>query len=415
MKILHVCSNYYPAKGGPQYTLKHLSENFAAYYNDEVEVATSDSFYGPEMNIYKKIRPSFEVINNVKIHRFPFRRWHYGLLDFANKASRKLKGKALTYSLLKYRRALDCSGIEKMMKLADADVIMASTAHYMFCDYPLWRSKTKDPKPFVLYGSIHLHFQHEINSPYIKRAKICDAYIANTDFEKQAMINYGIDENKIITAGTGINVSDFICDKKIVTEWRHQHDIEDDEVLIAHIGRLSKGKGTELVLRVFSKIYAENKKIKLLLAGTSTEYVPELKQIIAAQKLPVILLENFDESLKPILLNAMDIFVSASRGESFGVVFLEAWACRKPVMAAGLGALASIIDDNKNGFLFEPESADSLFEKMNLLIKDNALRNEFGNNGYKKAAEEFNWKNITAKYRLAYLKAIENFKTTFSK
>ncbi len=409
MKILHVCSNYFPAHGGPQYTMKNISEKLVEFYRDDVEVITSNSLYAPEMKIYKKVKPSFEIINNVSIYRFNFRRWHYFLLTFINKIFAKTKKKGLPYSIMKYRWGLDCKGIKDFMDNTDADVIMATTAQYNFCDYPFFRFRYKNPKPFVLYGSIHLHYMHKINSPLIKRAKACDIYIANTEFEKNKMITYGVHENKIITVGTGVDVDEFLCDKETVLLWRQQNNIAADEILIAHIGRLSKGKGTELLLNAFANIYLENKKVKLLLAGTSTEYVQELKEIIENKKLPVILVENFDNKIKPILFNAMDIFVLASKGESFGVVFLEAWACRKPVVAANLEALSTLIDKDKNGFLFESGNEKCLSQKLTLLINNKNLREQFGNGGYQKASKDFNWKIITEKYRQAYLMALQNF------
>ena len=48
MKVLHVTHNYFPSKGGPQYTMKNLSEKLVTYYGDEVEVCTTNSLYGQE-------------------------------------------------------------------------------------------------------------------------------------------------------------------------------------------------------------------------------------------------------------------------------------------------------------------------------------------------------------------------------
>ncbi|MGI8952799.1 MAG: glycosyltransferase family 4 protein [Chitinophagaceae bacterium] len=414
MKILHVCSNYYPAKGGPQYVMKHLSENLAKYYNDEVEVITTDSLYGPELKIYKKIKPTSEIINDVKIKRLPFIRWQYPLLNFFNKVSAKVRKKSLPHFLLKHRWQLNSPAINNEMKKTSAHVIMVTTASYMFADYPLWRFKTKNAKPFILYGAIHFKKKADLNSVFINRAKACDLYVANTTFEEKKLIALGVSPHKIATIGIGIEPQEFNCIKKEYFFLRHKYNVGDDEILIAHVGRLSKGKGIFLLTEAFEKLYENNKAIKLLLAGTTTEDVLKIKKIIFAKNLPVIVLEDFDESNKPLIFNALDIFVLASQGESFGVVFLEAWACRKPVIGADLGAIASLIDNNKNGFLFETDNVKSLAEKLNLLIQNKMLREEFGNNGYKKATSEYNWKTITEKYKNAYLKTIENFKNEYS-
>ena len=139
----------------------------------------------------------------------------------------------------------------------------------------------------------------------------------------------------------------------------------------------------------------------------------ELKQYIEQEQLPVTLLEDFDEQLKPVIFNALDIFVLASRGESFGVVFLEAWACRKPVIGAGTGAIASLISEGKDGYLFETENPESLAEKLQALVEHKELRIEFGQNGYEKVNQNFTWPVIVAKYREAYQRGIHNFREQY--
>jgi glycosyltransferase involved in cell wall biosynthesis len=120
-------------------------------------------------------------------------------------------------------------------------------------------------------------------------------------------------------------------------------------------------------------------------------------------------LEDFDSELKPLLFNAIDIFVLASKGESFGVVFLEAWACKKPVIGVSMGAVASLIDKGEDGLLFASYSVQELRSAIITLIEDEETRKRFGNNGYEKIRQQFTWQVITKKYRDAYLLGIENF------
>src|SRR5215831_3584813 len=146
MNILHLCHNYYPSKGGPQYTMKHLSEKFVHEYGDAVNVYTTNSYYGPESAHFKKIEPAFEMINGVCVQRFPFRRWHYPLIKFSGKVYGKFTGQLLPYSIRKLRSGLDSPSLTEALNKADADVIMATTILYNFCDYPSWRFTTYKPK-----------------------------------------------------------------------------------------------------------------------------------------------------------------------------------------------------------------------------------------------------------------------------
>lgn len=415
MNILHVSQNYFPSVGGPQYTMKHVSEKLVSYYGDHVEVCTTNSLYGPETRLFRKIEPAVETIGDVQINRLPFNRWHYPLIELAGKVHGKATGRPLPRAITKFRWELDSPAINKMMTESNADVIMATTIIYNFADYPLWRFKTKNPKPFVLYGAIHLHKPLPENSPLIKRAKACDCYIANTDFERDELIRYGVKESKIVTIGTGIELNDFVMPQQDVKSFRQQNGIKETDVLIGFIGRLVKGKGVAILIDAFRKLYAENKNVKLLLAGGTTEYVPEIKRIIEEEKLPIILIESFGDEMKPVLYNALDIFVLGSQSESFGVVFLEAWACKKPVIGSKMGAIQSLLSEGIDSLLFDSGNADSLKVGLRSLLENAELRVAFGNNGYKKVTGNYTWEKIVAKYREAYQSGIRNFENSFSK
>lgn len=413
MNILHVCQNYYPSKGGPQYTLKHLSEKLAASYNDEVNVYTTNSLYNPESALYEKISPAIEVINHVTVHRLPFWRWHYPVLKFFDKALIKTIGRALPISLSSMRWNLYSPALKKKMMHANADVIMATTINYDFCNYPLWRKHTRTPKPFVIYGSLHLHREYNYNDQHLQKARNCDCYIANTDFERNELINkYGVLPHKIVTTGTGINADDFKVNEKELCAFKKKYSISDDDIVVGFVGRLVKGKGAGVLLGVMRKL-AAGKRIKLLLAGASTDYVAAIHKAIHEEHLPIILIENFHESMKPLIYHAINIFAMPSQSESFGVVFLEAWSCRKPVIASRMGATASLLHEGEDALLADTFDADEWAQKINMLADNLLLQQRLAENGYKKTVQQFSWKAIVEKYRNAYLLGIENFKKEF--
>jgi glycosyltransferase involved in cell wall biosynthesis len=389
--------------------MKHLSEKLVAYYGDTVEVVTSNALYGPEQTVYRQISPAVEDIQGVTVKRYPLVRWHYAWIEKLGRVYKKLFKKPLPHCLRKYRWEMHCPGVDKAMQHTDADVIMATTINYMFTDYPLHR-KDGNAKPFVLYGALHLHIDWPADSPIIQRAKACDCYISNTLYEKQRLIEYGVDAGKIVNIGTGIAVEDMQCDAAAVKAFRAKHSIADDDVLIGHIGRLSEGKGAGILLDAFMALYQSNKEVKLLLAGTATNYAETLRQKISKANVPVVFITDFTDAAKPVLFNALDMFVLASKGESFGVVFLEAWACKKPVLGTRMGAVASLIEEGKDGLLFEPGNSQELARQLGLLAGDAARRKEMGYNGYQKVQQQYTWPVIVEQYRNAYLLGIRHFK-----
>lgn len=415
MKILHVCQNYFPSKGGPQYTMKRVSEKLVEYYGDDVTVCTTNSLYSPESTLFKKIEPAYDVIGQVKINRLPFNRWHYPLIKYSGKILIKATGLRLPYSIGKLRYTLDSPAIKRMMLHTNADVIMATTISYDFCNYPTWRAGKKNAKPFVLYGAIHLHKKvSDYNDPALVKARICDCYISNTEYERNELINYGVKPHKIVNIGTGIDIEGMQCSDDDIAAFKAKHNINGNNVIVGFVGRLVKGKGVGILLDAFRQMHKQNKHAKLLLAGGTTDYVPEIKTAMQEENLPIILIEDFEDSMKPLLFNCIDIFVLASQSESFGVVFLEAWACRKPVIGTNMGAVASLVKDGEDGVLFTAGDAEDLLQKINILAADKNLRQRLGANGHAKAVNNYSWPVIVKKYRNAYLLGIENFKSEYT-
>ncbi len=97
MKLLIVVMNYYPSIGGTQIFFRHLAEYCVLHFAFEVEVYTTDSYYGPEKDRYKKIDVQQEYINGVLVSRFAYRRWHRKPFLLAQKMCIRLFGRSSAY------------------------------------------------------------------------------------------------------------------------------------------------------------------------------------------------------------------------------------------------------------------------------------------------------------------------------
>jgi len=78
------------------------------------------------------------------------------------------------------------------------------------------------------------------------------------------------------------------------------------------------------------------------------------------------------------------VLVLPSNSESFGLVYLEAWYHKKPVIGCRIGAVSEVIDDGKNGLLVQFGNAKELAEKILYLLHNPSIAEEFGENGKKK-------------------------------
>jgi phosphatidyl-myo-inositol dimannoside synthase len=93
---------------------------------------------------------------------------------------------------------------------------------------------------------------------------------------------------------------------------------------------------------------------------------------------------------------ASEVFALPSRGEGFGLVYLEAMACGKPVIGGAHGGAPEVIDDGRTGYLVQHGDAGQLATSLETLLADPGLGREMGARGRERVEREFRF-NVFAK------------------
>ena len=94
-----------------------------------------------------------------------------------------------------------------------------------------------------------------------------------------------------------------------------------------------------------------------------------------------------------------DIFALPSRGEGFGMVYLEAMACGKPVIGGAHGGAPEVVQDGKTGYLVQHGDAAQLATAIETLLKDPKLREEMGRRGRLRVENEFRFSVFAKSFR----------------
>ncbi|MDP3143643.1 MAG: glycosyltransferase family 4 protein [Candidatus Omnitrophota bacterium] len=88
------------------------------------------------------------------------------------------------------------------------------------------------------------------------------------------------------------------------------------------------------------------------------------------------------------ILPQLDVLVLTSLWEGLPMVFLEAMACSKPIVAYNVGGAAEVIKDGVNGFLVPAGDVEDFANKVSLLLEDKELRQNMGRMGKEMVSNE---------------------------
>ncbi len=114
----------------------------------------------------------------------------------------------------------------------------------------------------------------------------------------------------------------------------------------------------------------------------------------------VLNLDDLSEEEKQDALAACDVLCVPSEGESFGMVYYEAWAYKKPVIALDLPVLRESIGRVEGGLLASPQ-ADSISDSLIRVLGDTDLCARMGDNGFR-LAKKHRWPHAIESYIKAY-------------
>lgn len=162
---------------------------------------------------------------------------------------------------------------------------------------------------------------------------------------------------------------------------------------ITVMGRLSKEKAYDDMLRVFKKVLDQNPDAILNIVGDGDE---RSSLSILADQLEisesVIFHGNTVGDKKDEIMKNTSVFVTTSHYESFGLVLLEAMSYGIPCVSfdSAKGSL-DIIDDGKDGFIIKDRNIDDMASKIVELM--NKTTKTLQNNAIKKA-KQYSYNNV---------------------
>ncbi|MGR3303167.1 MAG: glycosyltransferase family 4 protein [Candidatus Scalindua sp.] len=180
-----------------------------------------------------------------------------------------------------------------------------------------------------------------------------------------------------------------------------KYELEGRCVLLT-VSRLTAKKNIDGVLRVLPKVIQQIPNVLYLIVGDGEER-ENLKALTDKLHIRqyVHFLGHTENSKLPALYCSADVFVMPSYVtkdtgdiETFGISFIEASACGKPVIAGKSGGVADAVIDGKTGIFVDPHSVNEMADAIIRLFTDKNLARRLGENGRRRVEKELNWEAV---------------------
>ena len=178
--------------------------------------------------------------------------------------------------------------------------------------------------------------------------------------------------------------------------------IQGPPVLLS-LGRVVPRKGQDMVIRALPTILREFPKAEYWIAGrgADAERLKTLAVELGVQPqvhfLGLVAAEERVRLYQRCAIYLMPSRTIESKGdfEGFGITFLEANACGKPVIGGHSGGVADAVLDGVTGLLVDPHSPDEIAEKILRLLRDGDFAAQLGRQGRERVECELNWQHTT--------------------
>lgn len=178
--------------------------------------------------------------------------------------------------------------------------------------------------------------------------------------------------------------------------------MQQKEGFIFTIGRLTKFKNIDLIIKVLALLRKDGVQMRLMVGGDGEER-PNLMKLVNKLELreQVEFVGKLTDDDVCKYMSRAKFVVFPTTNEPFGLVPLEAMACGTPVIVSDTGGPKETVIDGKTGIVFKADNQTDLSGKMRLLWEDEDLLAKMSVAARKHAEHKFSW-DVTANalYRL---------------
>jgi glycosyltransferase involved in cell wall biosynthesis len=279
------------------------------------------------------------------------------------------------------------------------DAVFAVGFPFTVFSFAAWKKSRASGAPLILTPFLHLATpgdpvnRHYTRPHQIRLLREADAVIVVTGLEADAVAGWGIPRDRIVQVSMGFEPAE-VCGGR-GARFRESYRISAHRPLIGHLATLDPNKGTNDLVRsvlALNESRPADDPVYLALAGVSSPHFERFaEELPASSKRWLIRTGPLAVEEKADFFDAIDVFAMPSRTDSFGIVFLEAWANGKPVVAAAAGGVVEVVDHDSTGVLVPFGDVEKLTTALDWLIHEPDTARRLGEAGRERVARGCSW------------------------
>ncbi len=385
MRILYVIPRYWPSLGGAQVVSRELIRRIASHHDVAVVTqftADRDSF----VTSVVRAQPGEYCDGEIPVHRIgPTGAWRPLLTGLSRLYGRVRPINPVFAWLLQQALAPQ---LAELIAHYRPEIVHAAHIGLVYSSETAYLAAQRAGVPFIWTPFPHIHGPSGWRGTRFRRLyRRADAVIAMTERERAWLIEQGALPARVHVIPPG----PLAQPQHDAAGFRQAHGLAQWPVILFLAQKLSY-KGYRQVAEAAPLVWQARPDARFLFIGPRTA---ESEQFFATQTDPrLIELSAVDDLTKSSALAACDVFCMPSTQESLGVVYLEAWSFRKPVIAADIEIAREVISDGEDGLL-TPQEAPAIATAILQLLRDDAARVTMGEAGYRKVCERYDWSRLT--------------------
>lgn len=181
----------------------------------------------------------------------------------------------------------------------------------------------------------------------------------------------------------GLNLQDFPTADRSRRIFSREHPF-----IIGICSRLSGAKGIPDAIHAFARVHAEHPFTRLEIVGDGVDY-QKLVRLAREKDLGESVVFHGHQHNVFDYMARFDLFIQPSRNEALGLSIIEAMSTALPVIATNAGGIPEVVDDGVTGRLIEIGDTEALYQGMVEMIKNPAVRQQFGRAGRIRVEKHF--------------------------